>query len=152
MLPLNRHASCIRFASVQVITYDGGCFGCGDRNPEGLGLRFVHDQEESWCEYQVPARYQGWQGIVHGGLIALMLDEAVGWAAWHANHAGVTGRLDVRLRLPLRVGEGIRIAGRVEKIRRTLVYTSAYVDRLGDGARIADATATLMETPTNINI
>jgi acyl-coenzyme A thioesterase PaaI-like protein len=138
--------SCIRLVVMEV-TYDGTCFGCGERNPNGLGMRFQPDGEESACEFAVPERYQSWQGIVHGGVVALMLDEAVGWAAWHAGRPSVTGKLEVRLRLPLRVGEGVRVAGRIERARRNLVYTSAYVDRLSDGVRIADATATLMETP-----
>ena len=132
------------------VTYDGSCFGCGAHNPDGLRMRFTRAGDESFCEYEVPPRYQSWQGIVHGGLVALMLDEAVGWAAWHAGHPGVTGRLDVRLRRPLKVGERVRVAGRVERIRRSLVYTTAFVDRVEDGARIADASATLMETPAEV--
>src|SRR5205823_3895680 len=98
----------------------------------------------SVCEFEVAPRYQSWAGMVHGGVVALMLDEAVGWAAWHAGHPGVTGRLDVRLRLPLKVGERVKVSGRVENVRRSLVYASAVVERLADGARVADATATLM--------
>jgi acyl-coenzyme A thioesterase PaaI-like protein len=132
------------------VTYDGHCFGCGERNSDGLQMRFIPDGDHSACEYQVPARYQSWQGIVHGGMVSLMLDEAVGWAAWHAGHPGVTGRLEVRLRLPLKVGERVRVVGRVERVRRNLIYTSAYIDRISDGVRVADATATLMEAPAEI--
>jgi acyl-coenzyme A thioesterase PaaI-like protein len=74
-----------------------------------------------------------------------MLDEAVGWAAWHAGHPGVTGKLEVRLRLPLRLGERVRVTGRVDQVRRTLVYASGLIERSADGARIAEATATLMK-------
>jgi acyl-coenzyme A thioesterase PaaI-like protein len=96
----------------------------------------------------VPARYQSWAGVVHGGLVALMLDEAVGWAAWHAGLPGVTGKLEVRYRQPLKIGERVRVSGRVEKVRRTLVYTTARITRLADGATVAEASATLMATPT----
>ena len=112
------------------VTYDGTCFGCGERNPNGLRMRFEPDGEESACELSVPERYQSWLGIVHGGMVALMLDEAVGWAAWHAGRPSVTGKLEVRLRQPLKVGERIRVAGRIERTRRNLVYTTAYVDRV----------------------
>jgi len=90
--------------------------------------------------------------MIHGGMVALMLDEAVGWAAWHAGHPGVTGRLQVAFRRPLRLGERVRIVGQVERIRRTLVYTNAFVESLDDGGRIADATATLVATPTKIEL
>ncbi len=113
-------------------------------------MHFEPTHEGSVCEFEVPARYQSWRGMIHGGLIALMLDEAVGWAGWHAGHPGLTGRLEVRYRAPLAIGERVRVAGRVERIRRTLVYASALIDRIADGARIADASATLMAVPTEL--
>jgi acyl-coenzyme A thioesterase PaaI-like protein len=89
--------------------------------------------------------------MAHGGIVSLMLDEAVGWAAWHAGHPGVTGRLSVSLRRPLRLGERVRIVGRVEKVRRTLVYVTAFVESATDSSRVADATATLVEVKTVID-
>jgi acyl-CoA thioesterase FadM len=76
-----------------------------------------------------------------------MLDEAVGWAGWHSGNPGLTGRLEVRYRQPLRLGERVRVAGRVERVRRTLVYASACIDRVNDHGRIAEASATLMAVP-----
>ena len=113
-------------------------------------MRFVKTAEGSVCEFQVPELYQSWRGMIHGGLIALMLDEAVGWAGWHAGHPVLTGRLEIRFRQPLRLGESVRVVGMVEKVRRTLVYASAFIDRTSDHARIAEATATLMATPTEL--
>jgi acyl-coenzyme A thioesterase PaaI-like protein len=132
------------------VTYDGHCFGCGDKNPDGLQMRFTEAGQESVCEFTVPARYQSWNGMVHGGLVALMLDEALGWAAWHSGHPGVTGKLEVRLRLPLEVGERVKVTGRVDGIRRSLVYTSASITRLRDGATVAEATGTLMAAAATI--
>ena len=126
------------------VTFDGHCFGCGPLNPEGFRLVFVPGPAGASVEFAVPERYQSWAGMAHGGIVALLLDEAVGWAAWHAGHPGVTGRLEVRLRLPLKLGERARVIGRVDRVRRTLVYASAQIERIEDGARVADATATLM--------
>ena len=133
------------------VTYDGHCFGCGQDNHEGLRLRFEPGPDGSVAEFAVPDRYQSWHGITHGGIVSLMLDEAVGWAAWHAGHPGVTGRLDVRLRRPLKLGERIRIIGRVKKVRRSLIYTEAVIESLADGGRIADASATLMAVEARID-
>jgi acyl-coenzyme A thioesterase PaaI-like protein len=133
-----------------LVTYDGRCFGCGQDNDEGLKMRFEPTAGGSVCEFTLPDRYQSWQGVVHGGMIALMLDEAVGWAGWHAGHPGLTGKLEVRYRQPLRVGERVRVVGRVDRVRRSLVYATATVDRAADGGRIADATATLMAVPTEL--
>ena len=113
-------------------------------------MRFEPTGDGSVCLFEVPERYRSWRGMIHGGMIALMLDEAVGWASWHAGHPGLTGRLEVRFRQPLRFGDRVRVVGRVEKVRRTLVYASAFIERIADQERIAEATATLMATPTEL--
>ena len=133
------------------VHFDGHCFGCGQLNLDGLRLKFEPGPDGSVADYQVPNRFQSWAGMAHGGVVALMLDEAVGWAAWHAGHPGVTGRLQVSLRRPLKLGERVRIVGRVESTRRTLVYATARVENFEDRSRIADATATLMEVKTVVD-
>ncbi len=52
---------------------------------------------------------------------------------------------------PLKLGETVRVVGKVENVRRSLVYASAYVENRDDGSRIADATATLMEVKTQVD-
>jgi acyl-coenzyme A thioesterase PaaI-like protein len=134
------------------VHFDGHCFGCGQLNPDGLQLRFEPQADgTSAADYNVPERFQSWAGMAHGGIVSLMLDEAVGWAAWHGGHPGVTGRLQVSLRRPLKLGEPVRIVGHVDNVRRTLVYVSAFVENRDDHSRIADATATLMEAKTVID-
>ena len=127
------------------VEYDRRCFGCGELNSEGLQMSFEPGPDGIVrARFAVPERYQSWAGVVHGGIVALLLDEAVGWAAWHAGKPGVTGRLEVRYRQPLNVGEEVEICGGVDSERRSLAYVSAWVDRVADGTRIAEATATLM--------
>jgi len=132
------------------VTYDGRCFGCGQDNDDGLKMCFEPTPDGASCEFAVPSRYQSWEGMVHGGVVALMLDEAIGWAGWHAGHPGLTGRLEVRYRQPLRPNDRVRVVGRFDGVRRTLVRASAHIDRLADGSRIAEATATLMAVPADV--
>jgi acyl-coenzyme A thioesterase PaaI-like protein len=134
------------------VLFDGHCFGCGPLNQDGLRMVFTPGPDGSFCEYQVDPRFQSWAGMAHGGVVSLMLDEAVGWAAWHAGHPGVTGRLAVSFRRPLKLGERVRVVGRVERVRRSLVYCNAYMDSLENGERIADATATLSMTETKVDV
>jgi len=133
------------------VTFDGHCFGCGPLNLEGLRLVFVPGPDGSSVDFEVSDRYQSWAGMAHGGIVALLLDEAVGWAAWHAGHPGVTGRLQVSYRRPLKLGEPIRIVGKVDRMRRTLVYASAYIENRDDRSRVADATAVLAMTETRVD-
>src|SRR6267143_4135158 len=134
------------------VRFDGHCFGCGPLNEDGLQLYFEPTPDGAVAEFVVPPRFQSWSGMTHGGVVALLLDEAVGWSAWHAGHPGVTGRLQVSFRRPLKLGEPVRIVGKVENVRRSLVYASAYVENRDDGSRIADATATLMMTDTKVEM
>jgi acyl-coenzyme A thioesterase PaaI-like protein len=133
------------------VRFDGHCFGCGPLNMDGLRLTFEPGPEGSVADYVVPDRFQSWAGMTHGGIMALMLDEAVGWAAWHAGRPGVTGRLQVSYRRPLKLGEAVRIVGKVENIRRTLIYVSAYIESRDDHSRVADATATVMAVKTVVD-
>ena len=52
---------------------------------------------------------------------------------------------------PLKLGEPVRIVGKVENVRRTLVYCTAVVENRNDGSRIADATATVMAVKTVVD-
>ena len=135
------------------VHFDGHCFGCGPLNPDGLQLKFEPAGDgTSVAFYTVQPRFQSWAGMAHGGIVSLMLDEAVGWAAWHAGHPGVTGRLQVSLRRPLKLGERVRIVGRVDNIRRNLIYVSAWVENADDGSRVADATSTLVAVKAKIEL
>jgi acyl-coenzyme A thioesterase PaaI-like protein len=134
------------------VLFDGHCFGCGPLNQDGLRMVFTPGPDGSVAEYEVSERFQSWAGMAHGGVVSLMLDEAVGWAAWHAGHPGVTGRLAVSFRRPLKLGERVRVVGQVERVRRSLVYCNAFMDSLENGERIADATATLFMTETKVDV
>jgi uncharacterized protein (TIGR00369 family) len=56
------------------------CFGCGQDNPEGMRLRFFLDEKRQRCigRFRLAKRYQGPPGHAHGGVIATILDEAMG--------------------------------------------------------------------------
>ena len=63
------------------------CFVCGRQNPRGLYMKFFDDGENEVCsEYIVSEEYQGYPGVVHGGVIAAMLDEVVGRVAMIGDH------------------------------------------------------------------
>jgi uncharacterized protein (TIGR00369 family) len=93
---------------------DAGCFGCSAANPSGLGLKFQRHGEEVEVTYTVPDHFHGAPAVVHGGIVAAMLDE-VSCAAvvFVEDQFVVTGELTVRYVKPVPVGEPLTITGRV---------------------------------------
>jgi uncharacterized protein (TIGR00369 family) len=93
------------------------CFGCGGANPRGMHLAFEQDDARQRIvgRFRLGEEYQGGSGFLHGGIIALLLDEAMGKAArFHAAHA-VTAELRVEYKKPIRAGTEIVVEGFVTR-------------------------------------
>lgn len=119
----------------------GMCFACGPDNPIGLKLRFNWDGKMAETEFTPTELHQGWTGIVHGGIITCLLDEAMSYAALFEKIDTVTARLQVRIRRPISIGEKLSIVGRVTKKTRKLAETEGTIF-LKDRTVVAEATAT----------
>lgn len=130
---------------------DRGCFVCGEANPAGLKLRFRTDgaRGESAVEVAFPEPLQGWAGIVHGGLLATVLDEAMIYAAGAAGHKCVTGEITVRFVRPASTGAPYALKGRfLEDRGRIVLAESALLD--GDGREVARAAGKLFKVPGEV--
>jgi len=123
---------------------DDMCFACGKGNPIVLKLDFRFEGEEYVTEFEVRPEYQGWAGIVHGGLLATVLDETMARLLWEKELNAITGRLNVRYHDRLTVGESVTVRARITKQRSALVDTSAEAAK-ADGTVVAEATAVSME-------
>ena len=64
----------------QVISRDAHCFGCSQKNPYGLKMKFYTDETTLYSWLSVPPHLCGWDGIVHGGVLSTILDEIMGWS------------------------------------------------------------------------
>lgn len=110
---------------------DNGCFVCGNNNPGGLQLKFTYPQPGTCRAGFVPEqKYQGWKGILHGGIISTLLDEALAHAVGGAEGGGgaseaVTAELTVRFKKPVRIGSRITLSGKVEKDNGKIVEASS---------------------------
>ena len=59
------------------------CFGCSQSNTAGLKMSFATDGESVVSALKVPGHLCGWDNLVHGGVIATILDEVMSWSAIH---------------------------------------------------------------------
>ncbi|HUU54776.1 MAG TPA: PaaI family thioesterase [Armatimonadota bacterium] len=123
---------------------DDMCFACGKKNPIGLKLEFRFDGDDYVTEFEVKPEYQGWAGIVHGGLLATALDETMARLLWEKDLNAITGRLNVRYHDRLTIGEKVTVRARITKHRSPLIETTAEALKT-DGTVVAEATAVSME-------
>jgi uncharacterized protein (TIGR00369 family) len=92
-----------------------------------MHLHFEADGAGVLCRATLDAKYQGWRGVVHGGIAMALIDEAMAHAAGFAGHRGVTASVNVRFRKPVPVGEPILVRGRVTWHRRNVLGVEAQV-------------------------
>lgn len=119
---------------------DNRCIICGNNNPHGLQLQFPHQEAGVRLTVTVGEQWQGFEGIVHGGIVAGILDDAM----WHATytHTGrsvVTARLEVRYRRPWPVGLPVVVEAQVERQKGRLAICWATAHNADDGGLVASA-------------
>ena len=131
------------------------CFACGVHNPIGLQLHFYQTApDEVTAEYTVPEKYQGYPGIVHGGVTAAILDEAVGRAHMGTDPATsnfmYTAELKVKYKKKVPIGEPLKIVGRQGKRWRWTAESTAEIYD-AQGTLLASATAMLVDLPEKMS-
>jgi acyl-coenzyme A thioesterase PaaI-like protein len=120
------------------------CYACGERNERGLHMVFRREGERAVCDY-TPCEYQqGYPGRMHGGLVATLLDEAMGWAVYGAQQWGATARLSVRFRQPVGLDQHLRVEAWITHNRSRLIELRGEV-RDNAGALLAEADGTFMK-------
>lgn len=131
------------------------CFACGLENPIGLKLKFYQTaDDEVTADYIAPENYQGYPGILHGGVTATILDEAVGRAFMGADPSNsqfvYTAELKIRYKKKVPIGKPLKIVGKQVKRMRWTGESKAFMyDQ--DGTLLVEATAILVDLPSEFN-
>jgi len=130
------------------------CFLCGRQNPVGLKLDFYEDEDSGKVrvEFTVPDEYQGYPGVVHGGIVAAVLDETSGRAVMVGGSDEdlmATLKLSVRYRRPTPTETPLIAVGWVERMGGAGARVAGEI-RLPDGTVTAECEATLAHVPDSI--
>jgi acyl-coenzyme A thioesterase PaaI-like protein len=120
------------------------CFACGTLNTHGIGLVLHVERGRSWAELVIEPRFQGWDGVAHGGIVATILDEVMAWSLVGEDSWGVTARLAIDFKKPVTVAQRIRADGWIARSRRRIVDTKGHVSDAITGDVLATATGTYM--------
>jgi len=116
------------------------CFGCGQNNPCGLKLKFKWDGKQVRAQFTPTKFHQGWSGIIHGGVITTILDEAMGYAAYYEGIKCVTSSMQTKFKRPLSIDEPTIVTASLTRNARRYVETEAKIT-LMDGTLVAECTA-----------
>lgn len=127
------------------------CFGCGTLNTCGLRLTMYPNADGNgvWTPFAPAERFEGYPGMIHGGIVCTVLDEVMAWSLYRQQIWAVTGALQVRYRRPLAVDEPMRAVGAIERNRGRVIETRGEIRREADGALLAEATATFIRVPAD---
>ena len=114
------------------------CFGCGGDNAFGMKLTFEQDQVNRRIvgRFVLGNRYQGGGGFAHGGIIALLLDEAMGKVCRFREVRAVTAELSVEYLKPVAVDKEIVVEGREKEMQGRNLFLTAEI-RNGSGDLLA---------------
>jgi acyl-coenzyme A thioesterase PaaI-like protein len=128
---------------------DHYCFGCGRLNPWGLKLSFYEraDGTGLWAPWTPVRQHEGYDGIVHGGIITAVLDEVMAWTAYRQRIWAVTGKIAVSFRRPVEIGVPTRASGRIVADRGRILELAGELRRESDGELLAEATGTFVRVP-----
>src|SRR2546428_9835161 len=93
------------------------CFACGGRNERGLRLVFRREGDRIRADFTPNLGHQGFPGVLHGGIIATLLDETMGRTGALRRKWLITGKLAIRYRLPAPIDQPVRVWGQIAQGR-----------------------------------
>lgn len=119
------------------------CFGCGRHNPIGFHLVFERDGDAVVARYVPRPEDQGFPDVMHGGLLSLLLDEAMGWAMYADSVFAVTAKMEVRFRRVVGLDAPLTARARITRQRGRRVELEAALTNDG-GDLLVESTALFM--------
>lgn len=120
------------------------CFACGKDNPNGLHMRFEVDEEKCLAYYTPNEQHQSYPGRMHGGLVAVLLDEVTGnYLLCKDGKPCYTAKMEIRYRQPLVIGEEVICIGRELKRKGRMVEMQGIIQKK-DGTILAESLSKMM--------
>jgi len=114
----------------------GPCFFCGQANPAGVQLKIYLVNGEIRSQFQLREEFVGYKGMIHGGIIAGILDEVMWWAAsWQEGRACLTVEMKINYLRPTPIGRSYLAVAQVLEVASPRVITKGEI-REPEGDRV----------------
>ncbi len=123
------------------------CYGCGKLNTAGLQLDVVVADGVARATYRSRPEHQGFPGLVHGGIVATLLDEVMGWVMYTAGVWAVTAKMDLRYRRPVPVGADLMLEARIERQKGRMLKAHAEARSAESGEVLVESDGLFMRVP-----
>ena len=109
---------------------DKTCFGCGEENSRGLKLKlgFDGDTKTVYGEFQASQELEGAPNIIHAGIVASLLDEAMIMVNKYMDIVALTGELTIRYLQPAFINENLYIRGWYVKKNKRVIENRAEIE------------------------
>ena len=120
------------------------CFVCGKNNRIGLHLTFQLEDDMTYTEFVPQPDHQGYDGVVHGGILAALLDDAMANCLWLRGVSAVTAKMVLRYREPVQVGTRLFIYGRLLQEREKVATAEGWITT-ATGTRLVEASGTFFK-------
>ncbi|HET7026809.1 MAG TPA: PaaI family thioesterase [Candidatus Limnocylindrales bacterium] len=117
------------------------CFACGTLNEHGLKLDLHLGAGRAWTDLRLDSRFEGWEGVAHGGIVSTILDEVMAWSLVASDAWGVTARMTTVFHAPVAIGMPIHAEGALSEGRRRVFRTTGTIVA-PDGRVLASAEGT----------
>ena len=122
------------------LPHSKSCFVCGSRNPIGLKLRFQTDGQRVFARFQPGPQHHGFVNVVHGGLLARVLDEVMVWAcAVRTRQFSYCAEMTVRYLLPVRPESSIVAEAELVENKRGRLFLASGALKLEDGVTLCSS-------------
>ena len=148
----NRLLNLVRLPPMDQLRDNEQCYVCGKKNPAGLAVDFSIDVEErSISAVFTPTDiHQGYEGIVHGGILSSLLDEAMVKLAFNLGMPAVTAEIIVTFKSPAAPGVELFITGNIKQEAKKLILAEARIER--GPVVIAEAKGKLLRIRTETQV
>lgn len=110
-----------------MLVLDDYCFICGKENPRGLKIPFIYADGKSRAEFTLEREFQGYKGIVHGGIISAIIDEACAYATLSLGVKAYTAKISVRFKRPVKTGEKLIVESFARFLRSKVIEAKAEI-------------------------
>lgn len=123
------------------------CFVCGKDNASGFDITFYYRNGRIEADFMPQDRHTGYKNVVHGGLLATLLDECMGWSSILSRKVMcVAAELSVRYKVSAQVGDKLTVCGELVSDRKRIINVQGQIIR-DDGTVICTGEGKFVPLP-----